>query len=230
MSIKVTDTPVQTQAIRASDQQLLARYSGRFESFGYDPKTLGWDTQDHQQIRFASVCRALPSGQPFTLCDIGCGFGDFRYALDRCGLDVVYSGIDINPDLVGEAKKRHPRCGFQVRNILLDDDDTPLADWVCAMGVLNFRFSDFDNESFARQFIRRAFSLAKQGLVVDMLSDQMCRDYPKEDFVYYYSPIKMLEFALQLTPHVQLVHDYAAIPQREFQLVLKHDAELPQWR
>lgn len=223
--VDMAQATVNADAIKNTDEQLRARYSNRLHSFGYDPKTLGWDTAQHQNIRFNAISRALPKNKAFSLCDIGCGFGDLRTALVNAGFLLEYHGIDINADLIQEASQRHPDCDFSVRNILLDDDTATVADWVCALGVLNFRFTEFDNEVFARQFIRRAFALAKQGLVVDMLSSHICSTYPQEDFVYYYSPEKMLSFALELTPHVQLFHDCAPIPQQEFQLVLKHESE-----
>jgi 2-polyprenyl-3-methyl-5-hydroxy-6-metoxy-1,4-benzoquinol methylase len=133
MSIKcegVTQAAVPIDAIKNTDVQLKQRYSKRLESFGYDPKTLGWDTTQHQNARFASILRALPQDQPLSVCDIGCGFGDLRNALLEANLAVTYQGVDINADLISEAKKRHPECNFTERNILLDDDSTPLADWV----------------------------------------------------------------------------------------------------
>jgi len=57
-------------------------------------------------------------------------------------------------------------------------------------------------------------------LVVDFLSLQYAPNYPKEDFVFYHDPLKMLEFAFELTPNVLLKHNYAPIPQREFMLYL----------
>jgi hypothetical protein len=54
-----------------------------------------------------------------------------------------------------------------------------------------------------------------------MLSTVTDAKFPKEDFVHYYDPADMLRFALSVTPHVALRHDYRSIPQREFMLVLR---------
>ena len=70
--------------------------------------------------------------------------------------------------------------------------------------------------------IKKAFSAVSETLVVDFLSLYRIPDYPKEDFVFYHDPSEMLAFALELTPNVRLIHDYEAIPQKEFTLVLEH--------
>lgn len=217
---------IASSVIEDVDDKLRERYSVRYRAMGYSPKTLGWDTDDHQALRFASARRFLPDSA-FSLCDVGCGFGDFYGALQRSNVAVDYLGLDINADLVKEAKSRYPKVEFLENNILLDSDESILADWVVAFGVLNLKFSEFDNIDFAKQFIHKAFSRAREGVVVDMLSSHLTEGYPSEDFVYYYSPEKMLAWALTLTPYATLVHDYAAIPQQEFMLVLKHQAWMP---
>lgn len=216
------DLLISPQLLESVDAKLKDRYSSRLSQFGRDPKTLGWDTREHQFYRFKVALEHLPS-TAFSITDIGCGFADFKECLDNAGVKALYSGVDINADLIEQAKSRFPETQFSVENILQSSHQTHLSDWVSAFGVLNFKFSEFSNETFARQFIEKAFSFAKEGLIVDMLSRRYCDNYPVEDFVYYYSPAEMLDFALSLTPHVRLIHDYAAIPQREFMLVLKKD-------
>jgi len=89
------------------------------------------------------------------------------------------------------------------------------------LGVLNLNFHDkVDNYEYTMEFIRKTFSLSKKLLIVDFLSDRLVPNYPKEDFVFYHDPLKMLEFALSLTNNVILKHDYKPIPQKEFMLFL----------
>ena len=188
-----------------------------------DPKTLGWDNSANQRARFAAARRLLPADLQ-SLTDIGCGFADFYSELKPYYPTLNYTGVDINADLLAEAHKRHPGGRFVQHNIVTAPAPELKSAWVCAFGVMNFRFREFDNYDFAENFIRSAFALAGEGLVVDMLSERLTPEYPPEDFVFYYKPARMLDFALSLTPHVQLVHDYAAIPQREFMLVLRQRA------
>jgi hypothetical protein len=215
--------PLDRDILAQVDAQLVDRYSTRLQKFGVDPKTLGWDNSANQRARFAVARRLLPENL-MSLTDIGCGFADFYSELQPHYPNLRYTGVDINSDLLVEAQRRHPEVRFVRHNIVDSIDPALRAQWVCAFGVMNFRFREFNNYEFAETLIRSAFDLAEEGLVVDMLSERLTPEYPREDFVFYYSPTRMLEFAFELTPHVQLVHDYAAIPQREFILVLRRRA------
>ncbi|AOP33691.1 hypothetical protein A0128_07445 [Leptospira tipperaryensis] len=206
------------------DKKLIERYSNRYQKFGQDPKTLGWDNKTNQETRFRNAVRGIDISDKKVL-DIGCGFADFHQFLlenfpnKRC----EYSGVDINPDLIGECVKRFPKSKFEIVNILSQPEkiQTEYFDIVAMFGVLNFRFSEIQNMDFAKSMITQAFHYSKGVLVVDMLSSVLDFKYPPDDFVYYYDPVEMLKFALTLTPHVNLLQDYSSIPQREFVLQLR---------
>lgn len=214
---------ISPEILAATDDMLRARYSDRYHRFQHDPRTLGWDTAANQRLRFAVAAESLALSR-HSILDVGCGLGDFCSFMAERDPDVEarYTGIDINPDLLGDCRRRLPRARFEQRNLLLDPAAEAVADMGVMFGVLNFRFRDFDNEDFARGMIAAAFAACRDGLAVDMLSARHDPAYPAEDFVYYYDPLRMLDWALSLTPHVILRHDYASIPQREFMLVLRH--------
>jgi SAM-dependent methyltransferase len=207
------------------DKSLRSRYSVKLKKFGYDPRTLGWDTKENQYTRFRVATNSI-SMENSQILDVGCGLADFYTYLKERKVNIsTYSGIDINPEFIDACKKSHHDAdNFMVRNILIDSPKRNSYDVVSMFGVLNFKFSEFDNEIFAREMIEQAFKISRKAVVVDMLSERYDLTYQKEDFVHYYNPVKMLDFALSLTPHVQLRHDYASIPQREFLLVLRKDS------
>jgi ubiquinone/menaquinone biosynthesis C-methylase UbiE len=213
---------IERRFLPALDERMVDRYSTRFRQFGADPRTLGWDRRESQAVRFASAARAVSFGGRSVL-DIGCGladFGDFLYRNPALAPS-KYSGIDINPDLIEVCCQRHPSGSFEVRNVLRQPYGEERWDVVTMFGLLNLRFTEFSNEEYAREFIAEAFRICGEALVVDMLSARTDAAYMPEDFVYYYQPTAMLDFALSLTPHVMLLHDYPSIPQREFMLVLR---------
>lgn len=198
------------------------RYGGRLEKLGPVIRTLGWDTKENQWKRFAGGVELLDlTGK--SIVDIGCGLGDFFEFLKEKNIKIAsYTGIDISEGLISAAQKKHPDGAFECRNILLTHSKTKLADVGFAFGVFNFNFKEKPNNyEYAQDFIKNAYSLCKEALVVDMLSDCIFGDYPKEDFVFYYKPEKILKFALTLTDNVILRHDSQPIPQKEFILILK---------
>ena len=198
-----------------NDEMLNNRYALRLSLHGRSPRTLGWDTQEHQRTRFSL---AAPECQGKTVLDIGCGLGDFCGHL--AGWGASYTGYDINPEFIALCREDYPRGEFEVRNILLD---SPQRQWdvVVLFGLLNLKFQKISNMEYARSMIRTAFALARDVLIFDMLSDCADPGYPREDFVQYYSPAWALEFALMVTPHVTLRHDYPSIPQREFTVYMR---------
>lgn len=213
---------IKKETLKLVEEKDNQRYGGRLKTLGDQIKTLGWDTKENQWQRFESLVEILDlSGK--SIVDIGCGFGDFLTFLQEKKINFSsYLGIDINEDLLLVARKKHPGFNFECLNILLDKPEKLLADVGFAFGVLNLNHKgDPDNYEYAKYFIEKAFSLCAQTLVVDMLSANIDKSYPKEDFVFYYEPKKMLDFALSLTNNVILKHDYPPIPQKELALYLK---------
>ncbi len=213
---------INKETLKLVEEKDNQRYTGRLEKLGEQIKTLGWDTKENQWTRFASLVEIMDlSGK--CIVDIGCGFGDFLTFLQEKKINFKsYLGIDINENLLEVARNKHPGFKFQCRNILFDKPQNALADIGFAFGVLNLNHKgDPDNYEYAGDFIEKAFGLCAQTLVVDMLSANLDKSYPKEEFVFYYEPQKMLEFALSLANNVILKHDYPPIPQKEFGLYLK---------
>ena len=211
---------INNAALDAADKKLIERYSSRLQKFGYDPRTLGWDTQANQYARF-NIATNLINFKGRKILDIGCGLADFREFLKFQGIKISsYSGCDINAELIEFCKHRWPEDNFFTANLLNDDIGQTPYDIVTLFGVLNFRFSEFNNMDFARQMIKKAFDCCKDSVVVDFLTTVKDNTYPEEDFVFYYDPCEILKFALSLTPHITLKHDYHSIPQREMMLVI----------
>lgn len=204
------------------DKRVSDRYSIRLREFGVGPRALGWDRTESQLARFVAATRFTEFVDRSVL-DIGCGFADFASFLhaDASRSPLSYSGIDINPEMIDLCRQHHPNANFQVRNILSQPYSNERWDIVTMFGLLNLKLSEFSNEDYAHEFIAEAFKICKEVLIVDMLSACNDANYPTEDFVHYYRPSEMLDFALRLTPHVSLLHDYQSIPQREFMLFLK---------
>ena len=214
---------VMNNELIAIARSTVARYSERYKKLGRHVHTLGWGSEEQQRHRFAQVFRATALEEKSVL-DIGCGFGDFLSSCEgaRCRLG-HYTGWDINPDLIAEAQQQHPRSTFAVLNLAEQKELEPVAEVGVMLGVLNLNFKDdYDNLSFSKMMIKKAFSAVSETLIVDFLSLYCIPDYPKEDFVFYHDPCEMLAFVLELTPNVRLIHDYEAIPQKEFMLVLEH--------
>ena len=204
---------------------MIERYSKRLGTLGYDVKTLGWGNVEQQEYRFAQTVSSEINFRDKSVMDIGCGFGDYYSFLQKSKVDLEkYLGVDINPDLITEAKKIHQndrKVSLEVLNVLENNVKEPITNIGVMLGVLNLNLKeDFDNYEYSFRAIKNAFSYVSEVLVVDFLSTNLVENYEKEDFVFYHSPIKMLEFALTLSDNVLIKQNYMAIPQREFMLYI----------
>jgi SAM-dependent methyltransferase len=212
------------EAVRDVERQAIDRYTRRLREYGEDPRTLGWDTRGHQWARFAAVADGVDLGGRAIL-DIGCGLADFRVFLEGRGIrPAAYAGIDINDDLLAVSRRRFPDAHFERRNIVVEPYSEPVCDVAIMLGLVNFRLQNLDNYEYAARAIDAAFGACREALVVDMLSDRIVADYPREDFVFYFDPARMLALALDRTPWVQVNHAYRPLPQREFMLTLRKAA------
>jgi SAM-dependent methyltransferase len=208
-------------AVRDVERQAIERYTRRLREYGEDPRTLGWDTRAHQWARFAAVVDAVDL-EGRAVLDIGCGLADFRaFLLDRGIAPASYAGIDINDDLLAVSGRRFPEARFARRNIVVEPYPEPVCDVAIMLGLVNFRLHNLDNYEYAARAIDAAFAACREALVVDMLSDRTSAEYPREDFVFYFDPARMLALALDRTPWVQVNHAYRPLPQREFMLTLR---------
>ncbi len=207
-------------------KSMIERYSKRYREMGYDVKTLGWGSTEQQIYRFSQAISNVNFSASPSVLDIGCGFGDLLSTIKSHGKKPSkYIGWDINPDLISEANKRWAKdeisSEFHVLDLTTASNLKSIADVGFMIGVLNLNFHDkFDNYTYSKSLIKKAFDCVNSLLVVDFLSSHYSPDYPKEDFVFYHDPAFMLEFALTLTPNVAIKHNYASIPQKEFMLLL----------
>lgn len=206
-------------------EQMISRYSKRYNELGYDVKTLGWGSKEQQDYRFFQTLSELDFDGGKSVIDIGCGFGDYFALLLASNKKISqYTGWDINGDLISEAQKiwsGSENASFAVKNISTTQKIDEKADIAVMLGVLNLNLNGIlDNYEYSFALIKNAFECVNEVLVVDFLSTQYTSDYPVESFVFYHDPVKMLAFALTLSSNVVLKHNYSPIPQKEFMLII----------
>ncbi|MDH5765756.1 MAG: class I SAM-dependent methyltransferase [Gammaproteobacteria bacterium] len=211
--------------LKEISKNMIERYSSRYREMGYDIKTLGWGSKDQQYYRFSQTLQTGLVFEDKKILDIGCGFGDYANFLNENKIKYSsYHGVDINPDLINEAKLRNKdKSGhdFSVLDLTEVNKTTPLADVGVMLGLLNLNLKDaMDNYEYSYNLIKNALSYVNDALVVDFISSKMDPGYPEEDFIFYHNPVTVLEFALSISDNVLIKHDYLPVPQKEFMLVI----------
>ena len=189
---------------KINKKKIIERYNDRFRQFGVSIKTLNSGTEERRQQRF-DILREIGMASGDSVLDLGCGFGDFLLYCKNKNLKIEYMGIDINPLLISEARKRFPAGRFEVKDIQVDS--IPRVDYVISTSSFNVALKKEDNYKFAEDILRKGYALARKGVAIDFMSDYAeFRGNDKE--IFYYSPEKVFSIAKKISKRVCLRHDY----------------------
>ncbi len=193
-----------------------ARYDRRLSERGFSIEGLASGTPERRRIRYEVLAEVgISSG--CSVLDVGCGLGDFGLFLRGNGLNVAYTGVDINSNLIDECRRRHSWGDFIVADI--EEENLGKHDFVVSSSCFNLKLHDGDNYQQIASVMASMFSHMNQGVAIDMLSSWV--DYRgNAEEAFYYDPSQVFSIAKQITKPVQLRHDY---PLFEFCMYLYPD-------
>ena len=193
---------------------IIKRYSERSIAENFADGSLRSGPQHRRQIRFQNLIQiGIKDGD--SILDVGCGYGDFVGHLKERKINIKYEGVDINPIMISEAKRRYPNEFFRVLDIV--NDSYEKYDWIVSTSCFNLKLKSQDNYEFTKQILKSAYLHSKKGVAFDFLSTYV--DFTSE-FGFHYSPEKVFSIAKEITKCVSLRHDY---PIYEFCIYLYPD-------
>ena len=140
-------------------------YKEHLQKYGEDIRGLGWFEKEEYQRRFQIAIKGLDlSGRQ--ILDIGCGFGGLYDAIERFP-GIRYFGIDILPEMIQIARKRHPDGTYISGDFL--SMELPVFDYVFCIGSLNISDSGFD--AYFLEATAKMKSIARKMVVMNFLCD-----------------------------------------------------------
>lgn len=194
----------------------IRRYSDRLKQHGYSSKALGW-LKGKQDIRF-DVLTSRVNIENKTVLDIGCGFGDLNFFLEKKQKNYTYIGCDLCESFIDIARELHPQQQFLVGDFL-EMTFLEKIDWAVASGPFNHRFTETDNLEFIYAMMQKTFDIVEEGFSFDFISTNV--DFQEEN-IYYTNPSLILNFAYKLSRNILLRSDYMPF---EFSIfVFKNDS------
>jgi|ADurb_H2B_02_Slu_FD_contig_91_151672_length_1374_multi_2_in_0_out_0_1 hypothetical protein len=194
-------------------------YLNKFQKFGDDPKSLSWNDEDSQFLRFMKISELFKyeTELPFSVHEVGCGLGHFKDYLDKKKWDIIYSGSDIVLEFIEKNREKYPSCTFSHVSIV---DDTVLinneikgSDYYCLSGTFHTKEDNptVQWESFIFKSIKNMFQLAKKGICISFLSSYS--DYYDPN-LYYGDPKTIFDWSvIHCSRYISINHD---IPLYEF--------------
>lgn len=129
-------------ALAPLHQRIAGYYSGKVLQHGATPLGVDWSCEPTQQLRFVQLLRLVDLSRPFTLDDLGCGYGALLSFVQKRhrGARMDYLGIDVSADMVSQAQALHARsrdCAFCVGS-----SSPRVADYSVASGIFNVRIDE----------------------------------------------------------------------------------------
>jgi SAM-dependent methyltransferase len=128
---------------------------------------VGWRTQESQRIRFEAMTEVGPLDGTKIL-DVGCGLGGFWGYLKQKGLRLDYTGIDLFPNVIREAKQAHPGAKFEVRHLLSRPFLPRSFDYSFLSGVFNVKVRD--NWGYMRSLLGCVLRQTRKAVAFNVLN------------------------------------------------------------
>jgi SAM-dependent methyltransferase len=155
------------------DKKLLNRNNAKYAGLK-DKATpsgrAGYDDITRQYLRFSEIKHFI-SNLSGSILDVGCGNAEFFQFLKATGFDGTYSGIDVNPGLLEEAKKRFQECTFKQVDIMAIKKEK--YDYVIASGIFNYDYGQ--NLELIKKMLLKMFSLAGRKVIFNGICSQGTR-------------------------------------------------------
>lgn len=187
-------------------------FSEKLKIYGPTPKGVDWNSEPSQILRFQEFAKLLPlKGTKFTFCDFGCGYGAFLEFIRDKNPELVYTGYDINEDMIKSAQEM-----FKTFN-LSPNWTTSLVqgqqfEYTMACGVLNLKLHATDNEwiDHVKFTLHELNSITSNTFAFNILTSYSDPD-KKKDYLYYADPCFWFDYCIKnFSKNVSLRHDYGA--------------------
>ena len=196
-------------ALRRAPEMLkpvVRAFDKRLSEWGATARGVYWRNEQGQRLRFEVLARALAhESGPFTVNDLGCGYGAFFDYLAPEFEDRLtrFTGYDIAPLMLAEAKARikDPRARF-VRGLAATED----ADYSFASGTFNMCLKADLAEwtAYIEASLAHLFGKTRKAMAFNMLTGAGTA----REGLYYADPAHFVLYCQKLGKKVQLAVDY----------------------
>lgn len=195
-------------------------YSAKVEEHGPVPAGADWNSADSQDLRFRKLLEICDTDDPFTINDLGCGYGALVPFLQRSGYEFSYRGYDISRAMLDQARAT---LGESDRWRFVDSDsELDEANFSVASGVFNVKL-DAQPDTWTRYVLStldRLDQLSTRGFGFNMLTSYSDPERMRSD-LYYGDPGVFFDHCMRrYSRHVALLHDYGLW---EFTILVRKD-------
>ena len=201
-------------------QRVRTYYTEKVTEFGPTPMGMDWNSQEGQLSRFDQLLKLPDRSKPFSLIDLGCGYGALLDYLKLAGDQVEYCGLDLSEAMIQEAKKLHrDQAGARFE---LGVSTDRRADYVVASGIFNVKQHTSDEAwlEYILETIQQMASMSTRGFAFNLLTSYSDLDRQRPD-LHYANPCWFFDYCKRIfSRHVSLLHDYGLY---EFTILVRNE-------
>lgn len=184
-------------------QTIIRRYADRIQLHGHGLHAIG-EPKNRQALYFSGLLRAEGFKPGDSVLDVGCGYGDLHGFLKSNQWRGNYTGVDINPDLISEGKRRHHDLNLLVQD-LQKEPPSVVHDWSVSFGVLTSKTEQVPYLQHLEEMLTLMWASCRKGMVFNLLSPLADYTHPvhaRPDFG------DVLKIVNKLTNRFAVYHDY----------------------
>ena len=189
--------------------EVASYYAEKLAQHGESPRGVDWNGEESQTLRFRQLCKIANTTKPFSIADLGCGYGalyDFLAAENKC---FSYLGVDVSASMIKAAERRHndqPNARF-----IISSEPDQIADYGVASGIFNVRLGRSDDEwyTYLEATLDTLDRTSRLGFSFNCLTSYSDADKMR-DYLYYADPCALFDLCKRrYSRNVALLHDYA---------------------
>lgn len=199
-------------------EEVAAYYTGKLALHGSTPQGVDWNGEAGQWLRFHQLAKLIDGDRPFSINDLGCGYGALFDFLRQHHPQAVYTGIDISAAMIEAARQRHAGQA-QARFICAGEADQ-VADYAVTSGIFNVRFERTAAEwqAYFEATLDNLDRTSRLGFAFNCLTSYADADKMKPN-LYYADPCLLFGLCKRkYSRNVALLHDYGLY---EFTLLVR---------
>lgn len=184
-------------------------YSAKLAEHGTQPRGVDWNSEAGQNLRFAQLAKVLPSdGSPYSVNDLGCGYGAFFDFLSQESRNFRYAGFDISREMIEACRKRHNR--FDNARYVTTCEPDESADFGIASGIFNVRLDHKASEwdRYIEDTLNILDQTSTRGFAFNCLTSYSDADRIRPD-LHYANPLALFDLCkTRYSRNIALLHDY----------------------
>ena len=200
-------------------------YSENLKKMGSDDsRAVGWNTEECQKLRFSKLTSVINADEPFSINDLGCGYGALLpFIVDELGCKVkIYNGYDISENMLSAARQRLNKYNGSSTQILLYKEPIlkDVADYSIVSGTFNVKFDSTNEEwsEYIKNCLQNLDEKSTKGFSFNLLTSYV--DW-QEEHLYYADPCYWFDYCKKnFSKKVSLYHDY---PLYEWTIIVKKE-------